>query len=140
MTQAAQAGMAMDNLDPLPDHDVAKDWKEGEDSGKGGLSIDDQEGNMVYLESIGEISDTTTAFVGMGYDHNLMATIYKLGGKLINVAFDAARLRKEEITDHGDMVRHLHGRRSTLVAVSRIAPSYSARKFIRAISSLMLIR
>ena len=97
----------MHDFNSLADHNVAKDWKEREDGRHGRLSIYDEEGDMVYLEAVGEIPDSTTAFIGVGDYHHLMASIDKLGGKLVDMAFDSAGLREEEIADHGDIVWHL---------------------------------
>jgi hypothetical protein len=43
----------------------------------------------------------------MRNDDYLMAAIDELGGELVDVAFNAAGLGKEEVADHGDVVRHL---------------------------------
>jgi len=40
-------------------------------------------------------------------DDYLMAAIDELGGELVDMAFDATWLGKEEVADHGDVVRHL---------------------------------
>jgi len=66
------------NFDLLSDHNVAEYWKEGENGRHCGLAIDDEERDMVHLESIREVSDATTAFVGMRYDDYLMASINEL--------------------------------------------------------------
>ena len=99
--------MTVHDFNSLTDHNVAKDWKEREDGRHGRLSIYDEEGNMVYLEAVGEISDSTTTFVGVSDYHHLMTSIDKLGGKLVDMTFNAAGLRKKEIADHGDIVGHL---------------------------------
>ena len=75
MTQAAQTSVAVDDFNLLPDDDIAEDWKEGEDGWKRGFSINDEEGNMIDFETIGEISDSSTAFVCMGDDDDLVATV-----------------------------------------------------------------
>jgi len=66
------------NFDLLSDHNVTEYWKEGENGRHCGLAIDDEEWDMVHLESIGEVSDATTTFVGMRYDDYLMASINEL--------------------------------------------------------------
>lgn len=62
---------------------------------------------MIDLETIGEVADAGSALIGMGDDYNLVAAVYEFGGQLVNVTFDSARLGEEEVTDHGNIVRHL---------------------------------
>ena len=62
---------------------------------------------MIDFESICEVPDACTTFVGMRYDDNLMATVDKFGGELVDMTFDSSRLGEEEVADHGDAVRHL---------------------------------
>lgn len=75
MAKATQTGVSMDNLDALADDNVAKDGKKREDGGKGGLAIDDPEGNVVDFESIGQISHALSAGVGMGDDNDFVSTV-----------------------------------------------------------------
>lgn len=42
----------------------------------------------------------------MGDDDDLVAAVDELGGELVNMGFDAARLWEEEVADHGDVVGH----------------------------------
>jgi hypothetical protein len=89
-TQVAQAGMAMDNFNLLPDDDVSKDWKEGEDGGEGGLAVYDEEGYVVDLEAIGQISNAGSTFVCMGDDDDFVAAIDEFGGELVYMRLDSA--------------------------------------------------
>lgn len=75
MTQAAQTPVAMDNFNLFSNNNVAEYWKEGEDSWKSGLSIYDEERNMIDFKTIGEISDPGTAFVCVGYDNDFVAAV-----------------------------------------------------------------
>ena len=113
----------MHDFNPLADHNIAKDWKKREDSRHGRLSIYDEEGNMVYLEAVGEISDSTTTFIGVGDYHHLVTSIDKLGGKLIDMTFDSAGLREEEIADHGNIVWHLG---SSMLSFTIVVEAFSS--------------
>jgi hypothetical protein len=96
----------MHDLDLLSNHDIPEDGEEGEDSGHGCFPVDNKERDMVDLESIGEVAYASSAFVSVCYDHNFMASVDELGGQLIDVTFDTSGLRKEEVADHGNAVRH----------------------------------
>lgn len=80
MTQTAQTGVAVDNLDSFSDDNIPEDRKEGEDGWKGGFAVDDEEGDVVDLEAIGEISDAGSAFVGMRDDDDFVAAVYEFLG------------------------------------------------------------
>ena len=99
--------MSVHNLNLFPKNDITEDGKEGENSGKSTFSINDQKRNVINFESIGEVPDACTALVSMGDDHHLMATVNEFGGQLVDMTFDSSRLWKEEVADHGDVVRHL---------------------------------
>jgi len=106
MAETAQACMPMHNLYLLSDDNVAKDWEEREDGWEGRCAVDDEEGNMVDFEAIGEIPHARPSFVCMRNNNHLMAAVDKLRRELVDVTFDSSRLGKEEIADHGDVVRH----------------------------------
>lgn len=78
VTEAAQACMAMYNLNLLTNHNVSEDREEREDRRHGRLPIDHEEGDMVYFEPIGEVANAGSSLVGMGYDDDFMAAIDKL--------------------------------------------------------------
>lgn len=71
--------MSVDDLDFFSDDDVSEDEKKGEDGWEGGFSIDDEEGDMVYFEPIGEVADPGAALVGVGYDHDFVAAVDEFG-------------------------------------------------------------
>jgi len=75
MAQTTQTSVAVDDFDLLSDDDIAEDWKEGEDSWKGCLAINDEKRNMIDFETIGEISDSSTAFICVSYDDDFVATV-----------------------------------------------------------------
>ena len=107
MAEAAEAGMAMNYFNLLPDYDVPKYWKEGEDRWHRRLSVNDEKRDMVDFESIGKVVDSCTAFVGMSDHDDLVAAVDELRGELVDVAFNSSWLRKEEVAYHGDVVRHV---------------------------------
>jgi hypothetical protein len=78
MAEAAQTCMTMYDFNLLSNDDVAKDWEEGEDSRKGGCAVDYEEWNMIDLEAIGEVSDSSSSFVCVGYNNDLMSSVDEL--------------------------------------------------------------
>ena len=70
--------MTVHDLNLLSNNNIAKYGKEGENGRHCGLAIDDKEWDMVYFESIGKVSDATTAFIGMCYDDYLVSSINEL--------------------------------------------------------------
>lgn len=75
MAEATETGVAMHNLNLLTDDNIAEDRKEGKDSREGGLAVDDEERDMVDLESVGQVADSRPAFVCMGDDYHLVSAI-----------------------------------------------------------------
>lgn len=71
--------MTVDNVDALAEHDVTEDGEEGEDGREGGRAEDDEEGNVVDLEAVGEVADSGAAFVGVGDDDDFVAPVHELG-------------------------------------------------------------
>jgi hypothetical protein len=106
VAEAAETGMAMHYLNLLSDYNVPKDWKEGEERWHCRLPINDEKGDMVYFEPIRKVVNSCTAFVGMSDDNDLVAAVDELCGELIDVAFNSSWLGKEEVADHGNVVRH----------------------------------
>jgi hypothetical protein len=107
MAEATKTSMTMNYFNPLPKYDVPKYWEEGEDRWHRRLSVDDEKRYMVDLEAIGEVVHSCTAFVGMSDYDDLVAAVDELRGELVDVAFNSSGLRKEEVTYHGDVVRHV---------------------------------
>lgn len=75
MAQAAKTSMPMDNLDAFADGDVSEDGKEGEDGWEGRLAVDDEEGDIVDLEAVGQVAYARTASIGVCYDNDLVSTV-----------------------------------------------------------------
>lgn len=67
----------MYDLYALSDDNVSEDWKEGEDGRKGGFAVDDEEGYMINLQTVGEISDSCATLVGMGDDYDFVSAVYE---------------------------------------------------------------
>lgn len=65
----------MHDLDLFSNDDIAEDRKEGEDCWKRGLSIYDEKRDVIDFETVGQISDSCAAFVGVSYDDDLMAPV-----------------------------------------------------------------
>lgn len=67
--------MAVHDLYPFAYYDVAKDGKEGEDGRKGRLAVDDEEGDVVDFEAIGQVPHACSASVGMCDDDDLVSAV-----------------------------------------------------------------
>jgi hypothetical protein len=78
MAEAAETGMPVHNLDLFADDDVSEDREEGEDGREGGLAVYHQKWHMVDLEAVGEVAHAGPAFVGVGYDDDLVSAVYEL--------------------------------------------------------------
>lgn len=74
-TEAAETRMAMNNLNLLSNDNVAEDGEEGEDGGEGSFAVDNEERNMIDLQSIGEVSDSGTSFVCMGNNNDFVSPV-----------------------------------------------------------------
>lgn len=74
-TEATQTGMAMNYVNLLSDDDIAEYGEEREDGRKCRFAVDDEEWNMVDLQSISEISDSGASFVCMGNNNDFMSSI-----------------------------------------------------------------
>lgn len=105
VAETTQTAMAMHNLNLFSYNNVAKYWEEGEDGGKSRCTIDDEERNMVDLEPVREVSDSSSSFVCMSDYNDLVPSIDEFGGELVDVAFDAAGLGEEEVADHRNIIR-----------------------------------
>lgn len=72
--------MSMYNLDLFAYNDVSKYRKEREHGGECGFAMDDEEGHMVDFESVGEISYSGAALVGMCYHNDFVTAIDEFRG------------------------------------------------------------
>lgn len=77
--------MAMYDLNALANHNVSKYREEGEDCWECRLAIDDQEGNIIDFEAIGQVSHACSTSVGMGDDNDFMSAIneFLVGSEMI---------------------------------------------------------
>ncbi len=99
--------MPMNDFNLLSQDNIPEYWEEGKDGRKSSLSIDDKKRYMVDLETVREITDTSSPFISMGNDDDFVAAIDELGRELVDVAFNAAWLGEKEVADHRNIVRHL---------------------------------
>jgi hypothetical protein len=74
-TEATETAMTVYNVDLLADHYVPEHGEEGEDGRKGGFAVNDEEGYVVDLETVGEISDTRAASVCVGYYYDFVTAV-----------------------------------------------------------------
>ena len=74
-TEATQTGMAMNYVNLLSDNDIAEYGEEREDGGECRFTVDDEEWNMVNLQSVGEISDSSASFVCVGNNNDFVSSI-----------------------------------------------------------------
>ena len=106
MTHAAHACMAMNDLYLLPYNDIAEDGEKREDRRKGTGAEHDEEWDMVDFEAIRKISDTGSILVRVRDDYNFVSSVDELRRELIDVTFDSSWLWKEEVANHGNVIRH----------------------------------
>ena len=107
MAKTTDAPVAMNNLNLFSNDDIPEDGEEGEDGWKGRGTIDDEEWDVIDLESIRKIAHAGPSFVCVGDDDDFVASIDELGGQLIDVTLNTSWLREEEVADHGNIVRQL---------------------------------
>ena len=107
MTHTTQTSVSMYNLNLLPYDNVSKDRKERKHRGHSAFAINNKERNMIDLEAIREVAYSGPTLICVSDDNDFMATVYELGRELIDVTLNSPRLGKEEVTDHGDVVRHV---------------------------------
>ena len=79
MTEAAEASMAMYNLDFFSYNDVTENGKEGEDSRHGRFAVDHEEGNVVDLQAVGKIANPCPTLISMGDNDYLVTSVDELG-------------------------------------------------------------
>lgn len=74
-TKATQTGMAVNYVNLLSDDDIAEYGEEGEDCWECRFAIDDEEWDVVNLQSIGEVADSGASFVCMGNNDDFVSSI-----------------------------------------------------------------
>jgi hypothetical protein len=75
VAQTAETSMAVYNLDSFPYDNVAEYREEGEDGGEGSLAVDDEEGYVVDLQTVGEVSHSCPAGICVCNDYDFVASI-----------------------------------------------------------------
>lgn len=90
----------MHDLRTFAQDDVAKDRKEGKHCWHSSLAIDGEEGHIIDLETIRQISDSNSIVVRMCYDYDLVASIYEALAQLIDMRLYSSRLWIEKIGHH----------------------------------------
>jgi hypothetical protein len=79
-TEATETSMAVHNLNLFANHDIAEYGKERKDSREGSFAVDDEEGDVVDFQAIGEVADSCSTFVRMrDYDDFVSAVDQFLG-------------------------------------------------------------
>jgi len=79
MTQATQTGMPMYYLNLFSYDNIPEHREERKDRRKGCFAIDDEKGNMVDFETIGEVAYTCATLVRVCNYYDLVSAIYELG-------------------------------------------------------------
>lgn len=79
LTQGTHGAMAMDNLYPLSNDDVAKEREEREDGWEGRGAVDDSKGDMEDLDAICQVSDALSIVISVSDDDNLVSSVDELG-------------------------------------------------------------
>lgn len=77
MAETAQTRVSVNDLNAFSNHYVSKYRKERKDSGHGGVSVNDEEGYVVDLQTTSEVSNTSPVISGMCDDNDFVAAIYK---------------------------------------------------------------
>ena len=67
--------MTMNNLNLFANDDIAEYGEEREERRHRGLAVDDEEGDMVDFEAVGEVAYAGAAFIGVGYDDDFVAAV-----------------------------------------------------------------
>jgi hypothetical protein len=67
--------MSVYDFDALTNDNVAKYGEEGKDGGKGRFTIDDEKGDIVDFEAVGEVSHTGPTGIGVSDDNHLVAAV-----------------------------------------------------------------
>jgi hypothetical protein len=74
-TEATKTGMAVDDLNLLANDNVAEYRKERKDGREGGFAVDDEEGDVVDFQAIGEVADSCSTFVRMRNYDDFVSTV-----------------------------------------------------------------
>ena len=72
--------MSMHNLNALADYDVTEDGEKREDGRECCFAVDDPKGDIVNLESVGQVPNAFSAGVGVCNDDDFVSTVYEFLG------------------------------------------------------------
>lgn len=78
MAEAAQTCVAMDDFNLFAYYDVSKHGEEGKDRWHSGFSVDDEKGNMIDFEAIGEVVNSRASMICMRHHNHFVTSINEL--------------------------------------------------------------
>lgn len=61
---------------------------------------------MIDFETVCKISDTCSVLICVCNNYDFVSSVDEFRGELVDMTFDASWLWKEEVADHGYIVRH----------------------------------
>jgi len=74
-TETAETRMTVDDLNLFSNDNIAENGEEGKDGREGCLAVDDEEGDVVDLEPVGEVAHSGPAFVRVCDDDHFVSTV-----------------------------------------------------------------
>ena len=128
--------MTVHDLDTFAQHNGAEDGKEAEDCGECGFAVDDEEGDVVDFEAVGEVAHACAALVGVRDDYDFVAAVDEFlrhvlifaswtdplrraityAGELVDVRFDASCFNGQY-----DVSSNMYHSRHTWLRIEEIA-------------------
>lgn len=104
MSHGRERAVCMHHSDLLP-HKHTAQQREAVETGCGcGLVVHHLQGQVVHLESVGQVPDTLPGAIGVGdYDH-LVSLFNQTLRELVNVAFHSPHIGVEEVGHHAYVV------------------------------------
>lgn len=104
MSHSRKRAVRVHHSDALPYKHTTHQRKTVEAGSGRGLVIHHLQGEVVDLQSIGQVPNTLPPSIGMGDNYHLVSLFNQTLGKLINVTFHSAHIGIEEIRHHADAV------------------------------------
>lgn len=104
MGHGGEGAVRVHHGDTLPHKHAAQQREAVEDGGGRGLVVHDLQGEVIDLQSVGQVSDALPPAVGVGGDHHLVSLLDQALGELVDVTFHTAHVRVEEVGYHADVV------------------------------------
>lgn len=99
-----EGAVRVHHSDALSHKHTAQQWEAVEDGGGSRLVVHDLQGEVVDLQSVGQVSDALPPAIGVGGDHHLVPLLDQALGELVDVTFHAAHVGVEEVRYHADVV------------------------------------